>query len=102
MQIISRQIHSGTSGKLAEIKVMQQRCFELMPHNERRFLVPDDVLAPKLVCSESVFFLSCQEKRNRWVFAICRVETPALYNIEDVSALCLFFLVLASWLLFRP
>lgn len=37
MRIILQQICSGTSGRLAEMRVTQQRSFELMPHNERCF-----------------------------------------------------------------
>lgn len=37
MQIILQQIRSETSGELAEMRVMQRRCFKLKLHNERRF-----------------------------------------------------------------
>lgn len=56
MQIILQQICSGASGQLAEMRAMWWSSLKLMPHNERWFLVPSDVLAPKLVCSERVFF----------------------------------------------
>lgn len=56
MQIILQQICSGTVRQLAEMRVMQWCSFEVMPHNERWILVPDDILALKLVCSGRFFF----------------------------------------------